>query len=381
MRIIHVCLAAYYIDDYSYQENVLPRMHIKQGHDVLILASTETLSPNNKLSYVNSSSYLNDDGIKVVRIPYLKGIPKFLVRKLRIYPNVYYNLCKFKPDLIFLHDIQFVSINQVKKYAKKNPKVRIVADGHADFINSAHGFLSKNILHGLIYKQCAQAILPYTEKFYGTLPSRVEFFHEMYHIPRNKLELLLMGADDNLVDEVKADSSRQAIRNKYGFTKKDIVLVTGGKIDQNKIAVLELMDAVKETSENIKLLIFGSVSLELANIFNSKLVDNKIVMYGWASEKETYQILNSADIAVYPCWHSTLWEQSAGLGLPCILHRIQGFQHININNNCIFVEPCSKDNLLKAINICVNDFELFKKNAQEVSINFSYARIAQKAIL
>ena len=42
MRILHMCLAAFYIDKYSYQENILPRMHKKQGHEVQIIASVET---------------------------------------------------------------------------------------------------------------------------------------------------------------------------------------------------------------------------------------------------------------------------------------------------------------------------------------------------
>lgn len=39
MKILHLCLACFYIDGYTYQENILPRINREDGHDVRILAS------------------------------------------------------------------------------------------------------------------------------------------------------------------------------------------------------------------------------------------------------------------------------------------------------------------------------------------------------
>ena len=36
MKILHLMLACFYIDNYSYQENYLPKYHKKQGNDVEI---------------------------------------------------------------------------------------------------------------------------------------------------------------------------------------------------------------------------------------------------------------------------------------------------------------------------------------------------------
>ena len=380
MRIIHVCLAAIYVDNFSYQENVLPRMHKLQNNEVMILASTEVLNKQNKIEYVNPSKYSTKEGIPIVRVPYVKWLPPKLGHKTRVYSGVREILETFLPDLIFLHDIQFLSIYQIRKYVKKNPNVRIVADGHADYINSARGFISKNILHAIIYRFAAKMILPYTSKFYGTLPSRVNFFQEMYKIPTDKTDFLPMGADDTLLNMVINDDSRQRIREKYGFSNKDIVLITGGKIDRRKIEILDLMSAVSECEEHIKLIVFGAVESELKNEFESRLVPNKIVMHGWADEKESYQVLNSADVAVFPCLHSTLWEQSAGIGLPCILHEMEGFKHLNIQDNCVFVKECNKENLLEAIKYCVKNLNRLKKNADNAKEYFSYNNIAMRIL-
>lgn len=380
MKIMHVCLAAVYIDNFSYQENVMPRMHKNQNNEVKILASTEVLNIQNKHEYVLSSSYMSEDGIPVTRLPYVKWLPDRLRRKLRIYSGVREELEKFKPQIIFLHDIQFLSAYQIRKYAIRNPEVKIVADGHADYINSARGFVSKHILHGMIYRHAAKVLLPYVQKFYGTLPSRVVFMKEMYRIPEDKLAFLPMGVDDVIVQEVLEDGSREQIRKKMGFSDDDIVLVTGGKIDKNKRAVLELMEAVKDCANNVKLLIFGAVDISLHEEFNKRLIQDKVVMYGWANEKESYQLLNSADVAVFPCLHSTLWEQSAGMGLPCILHEIEGFKHINIRENCVFVENCDATHLLKAIEYTIANFEMLKKNAESVKKVFSYNDIAKRVL-
>ena len=78
-----------------------------------------------------------------------------------------------------------MSIIQIVKYAKKR-NVKIYADGHTDFINSAKNWVSKNILHKIIYKYCAKKIEPYVAKFYGTLPLRVKFIRDVYGINPKK---------------------------------------------------------------------------------------------------------------------------------------------------------------------------------------------------
>ena len=213
MRILHCCLAAFYIDNYSYQENILPRMHKLQGHDVAILASTETFIDNAVLGYLKPSSYQTKESIPVTRLPYTKWLPHKIALKLRIYEGISEVLNSFKPDIIFLHDCQFIGIVEITSYARRNPKLIIYVDGHTDFSNSARTWVSKNILHRIIYKWCARKINPYVKKFYGTLPARVDFFIDIYGISPEKVELLVMGADLSAIDLNKRDEIRSAIRN------------------------------------------------------------------------------------------------------------------------------------------------------------------------
>ncbi|MEI3418815.1 MAG: hypothetical protein V8Q86_09895 [Blautia sp.] len=49
----------------------------------------------------------------------------------------------------------------------------------------------------------SKAIEPYTEKFFGVMPSRVDFLSDIYGIDKKKCGLLVMGADDDAVAEAK----------------------------------------------------------------------------------------------------------------------------------------------------------------------------------
>lgn len=385
MKILHCCLAAFYIDNYGYQENILPRMHKLQGHEVMILASTETYVDNLNLGYVEPKEYRNEDDIEVHRIPYVNWLPHKVATKLRYYIGVYGELCKFKPDCIFLHDIQFMGVSDIVKYLKKNSNVKVYVDGHADFGNSAKNFISKYILHKIFYKYCVQLIEPYVIKFYGTLPARVKFFTDFYGTPQSKTELLVMGADDNCVQLAKKTNQRELLRRKFKVADDEILLVTGGKFDIKKREVLNVMRAVTYLKEEtkIKMIIFGSVTEEngFKKEFNS-LCDGDIIQYvGWIKSSESYNYFEAADIVIFPTAHSVLWEQAVGQGKPCIFRYIEGMTHVDVGGNCVFLKERTEIAIKKAIKETIDNYDSMCKVAEERGMNvFSFDKIAKRAI-
>ena len=165
MKIVHLCLGCFYIDNHSYQENLLPKYHKKMGHDVSIVASRVSFDENGGSCLVDSGSYLNEHSIPVTRLDYIKGVS--ISKFMRLYNGTYETLVKEKPDLIFIHGCQFCDIREVVKYIKNNRSIQVFVDNHADFSNSATNWLSKNILHKIIWRYCASIIEPYTKMFYG----------------------------------------------------------------------------------------------------------------------------------------------------------------------------------------------------------------------
>lgn len=384
MKILHCCLANFYIDNYSYQENIITKMHSLQGHDVKIIASTETYIDNKKIGYVEPKSYINEYGILVKRLPYIDYIPHKVVKKLRIYKGITGELESFKPEIIFLHGLQFISIKEIALYVRKNKETKLYVDNHADFINSANNWISKYILHGIIYKYCAKPIEPYTIKFYGVLPARVNFLKSMYAIPAEKIELLVMGVDDSNIKFAKKNKITKDIRIKLGIADDDFVIITGGKIDKRK-NIQSLMNAVIELNlKKLKLIVFGTPDEIMKNEI-LKLVKNKnIINIGWIEPGEVYDYYFASDLAFFPGTHSVLWEQTVGIGLPAVFKEWDGIKHVDLGGNCLFVKTGEVEEIKNVINHILNDKQLYSK-MEEIASNkgieyFSYSKIAKKAI-
>jgi glycosyltransferase involved in cell wall biosynthesis len=387
MRIIHCCLAAFYIDNYSYQENIIPKFHKNLGHNVFILASTETYNSNVELSYLEPSTYFTTDGILITRVGYVKWLPKVVARKLRIYKNVSHNLYTFKPEIIFIHDCQFLSILTISNYAKKN-KVTIYIDSHTDFVNSGRGWISKYLLHKVIYKFCVKNIEKHTAKFYGTLPLRSDFLKDIYNIDFKKIVLLPFGADDSLFNWNEKQKIRASLRSRLNIPGDAFVFIAGGKIDRRKNIHL-LLRAWCELKQGNKLLnsnliLFGKPSEDLKSEIEPLVVGKDIIYVDWLASQEIHKYFFASDLALFLGTHSVLWEEAVGLGLPCVFKKWKGIQHVDLGGNCMFLECINsvsiKDMLVK-ISENKNLFEEMKIKAELLGPkNFLYSEIAKRSL-
>lgn len=383
MKITHLCLGCFFPDGFSYQENMLPKFHKQQGHDVTVIASLQTFDKNGKTAFMpKASSYRNEYDIPVVRLDYRQ--PLKLYRKMKRFVNTYEALEQAAPEILFIHGCQFLDIDKVIKYLKAHPDVRVYVDNHADFSNSATNWTSKKLLHGVIWKRCAHKIDPFVTKWYGVLPARVDFLKDIYKLPAEKIELLVMGADDDKVAEVSDPKVRQRLRSQYGIGDDDFLVMTGGKIDMAKQQTVLLMQAVNRlSSPKVKLLVFGSVVPELKDKVLANCSD-RVQYIGWIASEQTYAYFSAADLAVFPGRHSVLWEQVAGLGIPMACKYWDGTTHVNVGGNAVFMHEDSADEMLRILSDLTENPEKYRKMkaaAQENGMNvFSYDAIAKRSI-
>lgn len=385
MKILHLCLASFYIDNYSYQENMLPKYHVLMGHEVTVIASLQSFDKNGSICFLETESeYVSENNHKVIRLDYLQWM-KPINRFLRRYNNLFENIKKENPEIIFIHGCQFWDISIVVKYLKKHTGIKVFVDNHADFTNSARNILSYNILHKIIWKYCAKQIEPFAIKFYGVLPARVEFLKTVYNLPKEKCELLVMGADDEQVILTKNEKTKRKIRMRHGIEEDDFLIITGGKIDSAKKQVLLLMKAVSLLNiKKVKLIVFGSIENDLKEkVLN--FVDNKKIKYiGWKETNELYEYLSASDLAVFPGRHSVLWEQAVGTGIPCVFKYWEGTTHVDVGGNCKFIYNDTVDEIKKILVEIITGFDIYKNmkiNSEEKGLNiFSYKDIANRAI-
>lgn len=386
MKVVHIMLGCFYIDNHSYQENMLPKYHKAMGHKVEIIASTLSFDDKGNACNVEPKSYINENGIPVIRLPYKKTlVPKYRTKVgkfFRVYDGFETALERSKPDIVFVHGCQFCDISILVKYLKTH-SITVYVDNHADFSNSARNWMSKKILHGILWKRCAQKIAPYTKKFYGVLPARVDFLKSIYGLPENKIELLVMGADDEMVKRVTTKENRYYFRKKYSIHDSDFLIVTGGKIDHAKRQVLSLLKVLKDYPQvNLRVLVFGSVVDDMRQELMTYVDGRKIQFIGWLNNEQTARCIAASDLAVYPGRHSVLWEETVGLGIPMVVKQWEGTTHIDVGGNVVFIE--NDADISKTLADLLNNMDQYEKMkyiAKSKGMRtFSYEAIARRSI-
>jgi len=378
MKICHLCLNGPYNEGWNYQENILPKYHVKQGNKVYQLV-TQYMWEGTSLIKCIDSEYINSNGVHVIRCKAKKGLVGGI--RLNRYPELSQLLVAIEPDVIFIHDVQFVDAPVVAKYLKNHPECVAYADSHTDFSNSARNWVSKNILHKLLWKHMAHTLNPYIKKFYGVLPARVDFLVDVYGLPKEKCELLVMGADDELVEP--AHIKRDETRKKYSIEENDFLVMTGGKIDLFKTQTLLLMEAVhKITRKNVKLIVFGSVAPELKDEVESLADGEKVQYIGWINANESYPLFAAADLVVFPGRHSVFWEQVVAQGIPMLVKHWNGTTHVDIGGNVGFLYEDSADEIKNAIEsiLLEENYNAMFLAARKKRNQFLYSTIAKKAI-
>lgn len=299
MRIIHLCLAAFYNENYAYQENCLSIFNKLKGHDVKIIASTEVFDNNGKLKCIEPEKYVNNYGVSVVRLPYKKKIPRNMMRKIRIFKGLYNEIEKFKPDIIFCHALQTLELKTIVRYKQDNRDVKLYADNHADFNNSAQSFWSKNLLHRLIYLPQVRKYVNEFEKVYYISTETKEFLIELYKMDQKKLEFLPLGGKIRENNEYKM--LRKKIRDRLQIHEDDILLLHSGKMDRGK-KTLEILKAMSQNKKtNIKLVIIGVFEPNYKrDVFPYIHNDSRVYYEGWKSGEELSEYLCAADVYIQP---------------------------------------------------------------------------------
>lgn len=381
MKIVHLCLSCFFIDNYSYQENLLPKYHVKQGNDVTVIASLYTFGEDGMGYYLpRPSTYYDKNGFKVIRLGYKK--PLFVYERLRRYVGFRDVLEQEAPDLIFIHGVSFADATIVRDYKETHPHTIVFADSHTDFINSGKNFLSRTVLHSIIWRHYAKVLEPLLEKCYGVTPLRCKFLKDVYHIRDEKISFLPMGIDDEIIPRNKKEVKAQ-VRSELGIQVTDRVIFTGGKIDKlkNTHILLDSLDLVKK--EDLHLIICGVLTPEMSYLADVISERSKKVHYlGWCNAERVINCMIASDIACFPGTHSTLWEQSVGMGLPSIFKRWDDMEHVNVNGNCLFVKGEDPVELKDCIEELLNEGrrEYYDQKAQEASKSFLYSEISKKAI-
>ena len=307
MKIAHVCLSNWYVDGWSYQENELIRQHVLDGHNVLVLASTEVPNVDGTITYLQPSDYVGSEGAKVKRLPYRFG-PHKLMKKIRAHPSVKYQLEYFQPDAILFHGTCGWEVITVANYAKVHPEVHFYIDSHEDWYNSARSFISREILHKLFYRYCLSRAWPLAKKILCVSIEAIDFVKKMYGVPVEKIEFFPLGG--RIPTDLQYYKLRKEGREKYRIATNEILFVQAGKQTIAK-KLLETLTAFNATPSHARLMIAGSLDNAIKTEVLGLIAQNsRITFLGWQSVDEITQLLCAADVYLQPGTQSVTMQNS-----------------------------------------------------------------------
>lgn len=329
MKILHVCLSSHYTEGMAYQDNILPQINSEDGHEVIIISNTEKYKNGILVKVDEEEKYLNKN-LKLIRLDFDFYLTDFISKKIRKTKKLKKILNDFRPDVILFHGMCAYELLTVSKYKKNNPNIKLYADSHEDFTNSARTFFSKNILHRLFYKRIALKCLKDIDKvLYISEETRI-FLHDFYEIPDEKLEFYPLGGF--IIEKEEKKIIRKKIREELEISEKDLVLIHSGKLDKLKktIELLEVFN--KMDNKNVHLIIIGSIPDENLGIYDFIKKDKKVKYLGWKSGDELLEYICASDIYMQPGSQSSTSLTAVCCGLPILLYPSISYKKMfNIN--------------------------------------------------
>jgi glycosyltransferase involved in cell wall biosynthesis len=342
-----------------YKENYIIKAALEHGDSVMVLASKYRYVDGREM-YVSEDECFDDYVLK--RFDYKPIINEFVTRKVRFIPELISQTIGFHPDLVFVNCAQVYNIKFLKQIKNALPDVKIVLDFSTKYLNSAGNWLSKNVLHRVVYRRWIQDALPSVDNiFYISAESR-DFAHEMYDIPFDRME------HNNLPGETIPltikQRYRREIRERLGFKGDDIFFLYSGKIYPEK-KITELVKAFSSVCDKrFRLLIIGVYQCDVRyknEVEQLIRADSRITFMSFVSGSELTKYVCACDLYVQPGSISQTCQTAVCCGTPLCFNDIPTHREI-YNGNGFFADNEEQlSNVFRMIS--VNDSVLEKMSS------------------
>lgn len=331
MKIAHIGLGAFFTEGMTYQDNYLSHQNALDGHQVLYVSNAEKYE-NGITVPTGYQDIVLPDGVRLVRLPYVRVINRFISSKVRKVRGLYRLLEDFAPDVILAHDLTYWSVLDVIRYKKDHPQVTLYADFHAMNDNSGTNWLSLHVLHRIFYRYLVQKALPYVKKYLYVASECKDFSMENYHVPESLMELYPLGGtlpDDDTYVEVRARR-----RTELGVSESDRLYLHSGKLDALK-RTDELLKAFSSVDDpHAVMAIIGKIPEDRKNALQPLIeADPRIRYLGWKSGDELQEYLCAADLYCQPGTQSSTMENAVCNRCPVMVYPYPYYaQDINYGN-------------------------------------------------
>ena len=365
MKILHICLSCFYIDDQNYQENELPRENKKQGHDVYVLASTHINLRDGKWGFAQAGEYKTPEGVNVQRIPYHPWTPDWLGIRLRIHLGVFEILKAIDPDVILFHGITGWELRTVARYKRYNPNCVVYADHHGDRLTSGSNWFTRFFLHYVYYRSVVKSCVSSFEKVLCISPMTLEYARDFYGIAEEELELYPLGGYP--IEESSYASQRLLGRAKYGISENEILIVQTGKQYKSK----GLIDALRALSEvdatNLRFIIGGVLMDDIRDDATALIAaDSRVNLLDWLDSDSLNELLCAADIYLVAGRQTATTQHALCASCAVVLENIVSNAPYVFGNGWLLNDPAELASIFEEISMMRgSDLEEMQKTSLE----------------
>ena len=383
MRIVHVM--SWYMPNMGYQENYLPAEQKKLGHDVEIIASDRIPLNNRKRpdDRIYPGIYY-DKGVKIHRLPSLFEIRSVGALWLR---GLNKKLIELNPDTVHAIGLMTFPTFQALRYNKKK-KFKLFVDDHTDndnfHVNTIFKKISLKLFEVLILPQLKREVV----KFLPVNPFSERLLITKFNIPRSKIELAPLGADNELFRPDK--EKRKEIRKKLGIEEDEILIISSGNFDQTKDIdiLIKTMAKLCEKYENLKLLLLGKGPEDYMNMIYNKIkesrINQKILMHDFVQHEKLPGFYNAADIGVWPGKLGITIIEALAVGLPIVVCKSKATEFLISNDNGLSFERKDVSDLTTKLEKYVRDHEMRERHGKNsfelVKKELSWKALAKRSI-
>lgn len=374
----------------GYQDYLLPKKLQSLGHETVIITSDRfTPIPNYNDIWgpimgprMHGPGEFLEGNMLIIRLE-----PTFEIQRRIKLKGLYRRLKKIQPDYLFVHNILSMNIPTALRYSREN-SIPIYVDSHLTFTST------NTTLFGIIYywfvKKYYKRRQSNFTSIYGVAEECREHLSKYIGIPITKSSLLPIGIDEELFRY--SIESRQNCRDKYQVRTNEILLMTTGKLCEEKgtdlipkiIALLPI-----EMRKLLRVVMVGDGSSEFVKskikIPFEKIDFKKYSITGFVDYTELPNFFAGADIVVYPRASSLSALEAAACRNIVLMSdteasRWREYKGVGFSLNFSDLDLVVKE-LSKFIKMRVEEREAVAKKAELAAYHeFSYKSIAQHFI-
>jgi len=388
MKIAHVTQYAQF-QQFHYQDFKLATKQSEMGHEVYTVTSS-------KYAPVTRWQQLEKTLGKRELSPGIYKVANFIEYRLPVIAE--YNgqvlvcglnkaLNMIQPDIVHAHgSLVFMSILAI--LLKNKNGYKLVCDDHMIPDYGSMNLTKKAYIH--FYKNYffPKLLLKKVDYFLPIAPDTLEWLQEELLVPRDKIELIPLGADISLFK--RSESERTLIRQMLGISNDDILVIYAGSMRFEKridLLIYAILPLMKEYS-NLKLILLGraneSFETNIKQFIKKRRLSDKIVFHNSVEQDELFKYYSAADIAVWPGSPSITVFEALSTSLPVITTNSKWFSNIVKDGIALSFNSGDEEGLRSCLKRLIQDTKLRRnignKARKVVEEKYSWRAIAKRTL-